>query len=103
MTAGTGTSTWWLTPENRARKRIVSLPSSRSDTARTATFRTTWPSLIAPGGTRTPAIRASTSRYGVNPLSEIQSYIARTRYGRFELIFAEDVIAGRRAEASAES
>src|SRR6185312_16680955 len=79
-----GTSTDWLTPAKRALKRTNSLPSSSCATARAATLSTTRPSFTALRGTFTPAAVASTRMYGVNPLSLIQSYIARSRYGRLE-------------------
>src|SRR3546814_8724610 len=44
-------------------------------------------------GTRTPGWVASTSRCGVMSLSEIHSYRARNRYGRWLLIRGASVIA----------
>src|SRR5690606_19480376 len=64
-------------------KATASLSIDRCATARSAMLSTTLPSLIVCGGTRTPGRVASTSRCGVIPLSEIHSYSARNRYGRW--------------------
>src|SRR3954462_299952 len=92
-----GTSTDWLTPAKRALKRTNSLPSSSCATARAATLSTTRPSFTALRGTFTPGADASTSMYGVRPLSLIQSYIARNRYERFDDMLMEVVIGTRAA------
>src|SRR6478672_2013250 len=51
-------------------------------------FSTTLPSLTVCEGTCTPGWPASTSRCGVMSLSEIHSYSARNKYGRWLVICA---------------
>src|SRR5580765_1533373 len=76
-------------------KRTRSAPSSSWATARAATLSTTRPSLIELFGTLTPGASASTRMYGVMPLSAIHSYMARSRYGRLEVIVAAVMVSSR--------